>query len=135
MIAGGLDLSVGATVILIDVVAAQMIDNRPERIVPVILFCLFIGVVIGLVNGFVVTRLRVAPFITTLGMASIVLGAALVFSQGAPRGGIPDQMRFWATGFVGPIPAAAIVWGLYTVLMLLPDLSVGLWALSLRRGR
>lgn len=119
MIAGGLDLSVGATVILIDVVAAQMIDNRPERIVPVVLFCLVIGVVVGLVNGFVVTRLRVAPFITTLGMASVVLGAALVYSQGAPRGGIPEQMRFWANGFVGPIPAAAIVWGLYTIVMLI----------------
>lgn len=118
MIAGGLDLSVGATVILIDVVAAQMIDNKPEQIVPVILFCLLVGVVIGLVNGIVVTRLKVAPFITTLGMASVLLGIALVYSQGAPRGGIPPQMRFWATGFVGPVPAAAIVWALYIIAML-----------------
>jgi ribose transport system permease protein len=119
MISGGLDLSVGATVILIDVVAAQMIDGRPERIIPVILFCLFLGLLIGLVNGVVVTRLRVAPFIATLGMASVVLGAALVYSQGAPRGAIPQQMRFWATGFIGPIPAAATVWAAYVVVMLL----------------
>ena len=119
MIAGGLDLSVGATVILIDVVAAQMINGRPENVIPVILLCLFLGVVIGAVNGFFVTRLRVAPFITTLGMASIVLGVAFVYSQGAPGGGIPPEMRFWATGFFGPVPTAAVVWAAYFILMLI----------------
>jgi len=119
MISGGLDLSVGATVILIDVVAAQMIDNQPDRIIPVVMLCLVIGAIIGMVNGTVVTQLRVAPFIATLGMASIVLGAALVYSQGAPRGGIPQAMRFWATGFIGPVPAAAVVWAVFTVVMVL----------------
>jgi ribose transport system permease protein len=119
MVSGGLDLSVGATVILIDVVAAQMIDNAPDRVIPVILFCLLLGMLIGLINGVVVTRLKVAPFIATLGMASVGLGAALVYSQGAPRGGIPQQMRFWATGFFGPIPSSATVWAAFIILMLL----------------
>jgi ribose transport system permease protein len=127
MIAGGLDLSVGATVILVDVVAAQMINNQPDAILPVVFLCLALGVLIGGINGLVVTRLRVAPFIATLGMSSIVLGAALVYSQGAPRGGIPQEMRIWATGFFnlwdagwfGAIPRAAVVWALFTVVMVL----------------
>jgi ribose/xylose/arabinose/galactoside ABC-type transport system permease subunit len=119
MIAGGLDLSVGAVVILIDVVAAQMIDSKPGNVLPVVLLCLALGALVGLINGTVVTRLRVAPFIATLGMASVALGAALVFSSGAPRGGIPQEMRFWATGFVGPIPAAAIVWAVFITIAVL----------------
>jgi ribose transport system permease protein len=117
MIAGGLDLSVGAVVILVDVTAAQMINSDPSKIIPVIIFCLFLGALVGAINGFVVTRMRVAPFIATLGMSSLALGAALVASGGAPRGNIPDQMRFWATGFFGPVPAAAVVWFLFILLM------------------
>ena len=117
MISGGLDLSVGSVVILVDVVAAQLIDNKPELILPVILLCLLIGVVIGAVNGLVVTQFKVAPFITTLGMNYLALGAALVFSSGAPRGGIPQQMRFWGNGFIGPVPAAAVVWAVCIVLV------------------
>ncbi|MCL4396669.1 MAG: ABC transporter permease [Chloroflexi bacterium] len=116
MIASGLDLSVGSIVILIDVVAAQMIAGSPDKVVPVILFCLLIGAGVGLINGIVVTRLRVAPFIATLGMSSVVLGAALVYSGGAPRGNIPEEMRFWATGFFGPVPSAAVVWVVFAVI-------------------
>ncbi len=105
--------------ILIDVVAAQMIDNQPDRIIPVIMLCFVIGAVIGIINGTVVTQFKVAPFIATLGMSSIVLGVALVYSQGAPRGGIPPQMRFWANGFFGPVPAAAVVWAIFAVVMVL----------------
>lgn len=119
MIAGGLDLSVGAVVILVDVVAAQMINSDPNKIIPVVILCLFIGALVGAINGFVVTRMRVAPFIATLGMSSLALGAALVYSGGAPRGNIPQEMRFWATGFFGPVPAAAVVWLVFTVVMVL----------------
>lgn len=124
MISGGLDLSVGSVVILIDVVAAQLINNQADLVIPVILLCLLIGVVIGAINGFVVTQFRVAPFITTLGMNYLALGAALVFSSGAPRGGIPQGMRFWGNGFIlemgsFKIPAAAVVWTICIVLVVI----------------
>jgi ribose transport system permease protein len=110
ILTGGLDLSVGATITLIDVMAPQMISNRPERILQTVLLCLFVGLLIGLINGLLVTRLRINPFIATLGMNSVVLGAALVYSRGAPLGSLPPIYRFWGTGFVGPVPASTIVW-------------------------
>lgn len=110
MISGGLDLSVGSTVILADVMAAQMISGNPERVIPVTLFVLGVGALIGLVNGVLVTVFSVTPFIATLGMNFVVYGAALLYSGGAPRGSIPDNMRFWGTGFFADvIPAAAVV--------------------------
>jgi ribose transport system permease protein len=110
MISGGLDLSVGSTVILADVMAAQMISGNPDRVIPVVLLVLAIGAGIGLVNGILVVQFRVTPFIATLGMNFAVYGAALLYSGGAPRGDIPPNMRFWGNGFIADIiPAAAVV--------------------------
>lgn len=110
MISGGLDLSVGSVVILADVMAAQMISGRPDMVIPVVLLVLAIGAFIGLVNGLLVVQFNVTPFIATLGMNFVVYGAALLYSGGAPRGDIPDNMRFWGNGFIaGAIPSAAVV--------------------------
>ena len=111
IVTGGMDLSVGATVALVDVVAAQVIANHDERVLPATLLVLAIGAAIGLLNGLLVTRLRVTPFIATLGTSLIVLGAALVYSGGTPGGGIPESMLFWGNGFLGGlVPASAAVW-------------------------
>ncbi len=118
LISGGLDLSVGAVVILSDVLAAMLITGRDELVIPVIGLVLVIGAVIGLVNGVLVTRFNVTPFIATLGTQFIVYGAALVYSGGAPRGDIPESMRFWGNGFIGgAIPSAALVWTLIALVM------------------
>lgn len=118
LISGGLDLSVGSTVILADVMAAQMINGRPEMVIPVTLLVLAVGALIGLANGLLITRFGVTPFIATLGMNFIVYGAALVYSGGAPRGSIPPNMRFWGNGFIfGYIPAGAVVWIAVTIVM------------------
>ncbi|MGH2382934.1 MAG: ABC transporter permease [Candidatus Limnocylindria bacterium] len=111
ILTGGLDLSVGSIVILADVVAAQLIAGRDERVIPVILLVLLLGSGVGLLNGLLVTRFRITPFIATLGIGLIVTGAALVYSRGAPGGSIPASMRFWGNGFIaGSVPAAAAVW-------------------------
>jgi ribose transport system permease protein len=119
LIAGGLDLSVGSNVILADVMAAQMINGREENVIPVVLLVLVIGTLIGFINGVIVTYFNVTPFIATLGMNFAVYGAALVYSGGAPRGSIPDSMRFWGNGFIGFLPAAALVWIIFTILAIL----------------
>ncbi len=111
MVSGGLDLSVGSTVILADVLAAQLIAGRDARVLPVLILVLGIGAFIGLLNGTAVSYLKVPPFIATLGMSLIIYGAALIYSGGAPRGNIPEIMRFWGNGFVAVIiPAAVLIW-------------------------
>ncbi len=120
LITGGLDLSVGSVVILADVMAAQMINGQEAMVLPVIALVLAIGAGIGLANGILVTRFRVTPFIATLGTNLIVFGAALVYSGGAPRGSIPESMRFWGNGFIGGVfPAAALIWIAVTIVVAL----------------
>ena len=80
MVGGGLDLSVGANTALVGVLVAS--TQEPLGIVGAAAFGLMIGVLIGLINGLLVTRVGINPLITTLGMLSVVRGLAFVFSGG-----------------------------------------------------
>ncbi|WP_156376798.1 ABC transporter permease [Yonghaparkia sp. Root332] len=78
VITGGFDLSVGATYALAAVVAAAIGQSQP----PVVAFSAAIaaGLVVGVVNGFIVTALRVNPFIATLGTSLVVGGITLAIT-------------------------------------------------------
>ena len=63
-----LDLSVGYVVALASLVGATMMDGDPGRILHGVAAVLVVTALIGLANGVIVTKLRVNPFIATLGM-------------------------------------------------------------------
>jgi len=75
---GGIDLSVGAVAALASVVSALA---SPWGIVPGLLAGLGAGVVAGMINGFVVTRLKILPFIATLAMMLAAKGTALLLAN------------------------------------------------------
>ena len=108
LIAGGFDLSVGSTLALSGVVAAELLGQHVA--VPVaILAALGVGVVVGVVNGLIVTRLEVNPLITTLGTQSAVLSIALVMSGDAPLTGFPSSFSYLGEGTVGAVPVPVII--------------------------
>lgn len=114
--AGGLDLSVGSIVTLTVVVSARFIDDDPSvsRALMTMLLVCALGVLIGSINGFVVTKLKVPSFIATLGMLLIVAGGVDYWSGGAPRGALSDAMRAfgrdaWDLPVLGQLPYAVIV--------------------------
>jgi ribose transport system permease protein len=77
IITGGIDLSVGSTAALGSVVAALL---SPYGVVPGFLGGLAAGFAIGLVNGFVITRLKILPFIATLATMLAASGFALLLA-------------------------------------------------------
>lgn len=93
IITGGIDLSVGAVVGLAGMVAGGLIQNgltfhlfgvRLYFSVPAVaVITILLGALIGIINGIVITKLNVAPFIATLGMMYIVRGLANIHSSGA----------------------------------------------------
>ena len=103
ILTGGIDLSVGSIVKLISVLSAGTLDGREALTIPVIALCLLLGSGIGLINGLIITRLRVAPFIVTLGMFSIVRGLALAYTT-QPVGDITEPIEFLYNGRLGRIP-------------------------------
>lgn len=76
----GLDLSVGSVQAFTACIAASLlaVTNIPLTIVGTLL----VGLLLGIINGLVISKLRVPPFVATLGMMSIVRGAALLFTDG-----------------------------------------------------
>ena len=114
IVAGGYDLSIGALVTMTVVLAAGMMDGDPAKMLPVAALLFGLGAVVGLVNGFVTTRLKVPSFITTLGMLLVLRGTILYRTGGAPRGALPDNFRLFGRGGIevpvlGQLPYAVIV--------------------------
>jgi ribose transport system permease protein len=115
IVSGEFDLSVGSLVTAQVVVAARLIDGEPSRTWPVVGLLLAFGAAVGLVNGFITTRLRVPSFITTLGMFLILVGAVYLWSDGAPKGALSEEFRrfgrqaFEGVPGLGRIPYALLV--------------------------
>jgi ribose transport system permease protein len=95
IVAGGFDLSVGATMTLTVIGSSMLASNDPNSTYWIIPLMLAIGALIGLLNGLVVSYLRVPSLIATLGMMISITGVAFVWSGGAPRGYLPDTFRFF----------------------------------------
>lgn len=83
IIAGGIDLSVGATLAMSAVIATSL-GHPGESASIALLAGLAIGVLCGFVNGIVIGKFEVAPFIVTLAMMTILRGLVLVISNGRP---------------------------------------------------
>lgn len=107
ILTAGIDLSVGATVGLVSVATAW--GGLRWGLDGAILCGLAAGLAVGTLNGLVVARLRVTPFVATLAMLSVASGAALIISGGVPLRGVPDQLTQLATLEIGPVPASVVV--------------------------
>lgn len=98
LVSGGFDLSVGSVVTSTVIISAILANNDPNATWWVILFLLGGGLLVGLINGSVTTNLKVPSLIATLGMLLIVRGVGLLWSGGAPRGYLPDNLRMFGRG-------------------------------------
>lgn len=93
---GGIDLSVGALIGTTGI-AVGYFASQGYGIASLIVIGLLIGLVVGLINGLLVGYINIPPFITTLGVQSICLGASLVLSQGKPYSKFPKKWDWMGT--------------------------------------
>jgi ribose transport system permease protein len=114
IVSGEFDLSVGSLVTVQVVVAARLIDGDESATLPVIVLLVGLGLLIGLVNGLITTRLHVPSFVTTLGMLLVLSGAVFLWTGGAPRGSlsqafrVPGRQGIDIPGF-GQVPWSALI--------------------------
>ena len=101
---GGFDLSQGSVVTLTIIGSSLIIYNNEENTYLAIAIMLGLGVLIGLVNGFVVAYLKVPSLIATLGMFLLVKGGGLYWTGGAPKGYLSEAYRFIGRGFIDNVP-------------------------------
>lgn len=103
LLTGGVDLSLGSLVALAGVVAACFAHpGQYPTIVPIMMGVLA-GALCGTVNGLVVTKGRVAPFIVTLGMMTVARGLALRLTDGKPVSNMSKEFAWFGGGDIASI--------------------------------
>jgi ribose/xylose/arabinose/galactoside ABC-type transport system permease subunit len=101
MISGGIDLSVGSLVALSGVAMARAAQTGMP-IAFAVLCGIFVGFLIGLLNGVIVDRLRIPPVIVTMGSMYVARALALIFSDGkAINAGLPRNYTGLGRGMIG----------------------------------
>jgi ribose transport system permease protein len=106
ILTGGIDLSIGSGIGVAGILVAKL---QPYGVVPAIGAALAAGLLAGLANGLIITKLRVTPFVATLGMMAILRGADYVISGGYSIYGTPYLVRFIGQGSILGIPMLVVV--------------------------
>lgn len=120
ILTAGIDLSVGSVLALTAVITADILKmGLPVPLA--VLAGLGVGGLAGMVNGLLVTRGRIPPFIATLGMMTLARGLALSYAAGRPITGLPDSFGAIGVSSIAGIPTpiwvTALVYGLGTFLL------------------
>lgn len=112
ILTGGIDLSVGSILALSSALMANLMLSGLDPILAIIVGCL-LGGVMGMVNGLMITKGRMAPFIATLATMTIFRGLTLVYTNGNPITGLGESKMFQLFGrgyFLGiPVPAITMI--------------------------
>jgi ribose/xylose/arabinose/galactoside ABC-type transport system permease subunit len=115
ILAGGIDLSVGSIVAVSGVVLGFAL-HADYPVAAALLLALGAGLSCGLMNGVLIDRGGLPPFIVTLGMMSMARGAALVMTEGRPVSGFAEDFRSLATATVAYVPSPIVIMiGVYVV--------------------
>lgn len=112
ILTGGIDLSVGSVVAIASVILGLTMVRSGMPIWVSILITVVVGVGIGLLNGTLIVKTKVPPFIITLGMLGLARGAALVITKGTSISGFPTDYFPIGQGFVFnmiPIPVVIAI--------------------------
>ena len=108
LIAGGLDLSVGAVVALSSVLVAGLAATLPPIVG--IHIALIAGTLVGVLNGILITTFKLQPIIVTLSSMAIVRGIAMAYSDSRPIfGTLPEELFLLFDGVVLGLPVPALL--------------------------
>jgi inositol transport system permease protein len=124
ILTAGIDLSVGSVVALAGLAAAVVAKGGAQNRFSIdagdvaaagygwfaaMLAATLVGTVCGWIQGIGITRLKVPPFVVTLGGLSAFRGAALLIAGGGPLSGFQESYVWWGQGRIGPVPVPVIL--------------------------
>ena len=118
ILTAGIDLSVGSLVKVSILVSAIVMNGESANVVPAILAALGLGVLVGLIHGFLINELRIAPFIVTLASLVILKGIGLTISS-SPVGKASREVMMFYVQKVGPLPVIALMFFVLVILTML----------------
>lgn len=121
VLVGGIDFSIPAFISLGAIVTSQLTGTDHWAFVPALLVVVVLSVAVGAVNGYISHRFLVPPLVVTLGMASIITGALLVWTNGGATGSPPAFLgkltSVTGTTFGIGIPPVVVIWAAVAILL------------------
>ena len=114
IISGGIDLSVGSVAALCGIVVTAVILPYPDisiamALLVIIALSIIVGLLVGGLNGFAISRLRVPAFVATLATLNIARGFAYVYTQSRSIYGLPDSFGWIGQGYIGFVPVIVLI--------------------------
>ncbi|WP_347451233.1 ribose ABC transporter permease [Acetoanaerobium noterae] len=136
ILTGGIDLSVGSILGFSGAVAAMMLTSGVDSIIAIPV-ALIVGLVVGALNGVLISKGKLQPFIVTLATMTMLRGATLVFTDGKPIGtGFEANSKLFAwfgNGYVLgiPVPIIVIIVTFLVALFVLTQTKIGRYVYAL----
>lgn len=112
---GGIDLSVGSVLTLAACMTTGLMAGKNGVTLPVVIAVLLVGLLFGFINGIIITKRRVEPFIITLGMSTVIQGIVLLVTKGSPVGQIAPNLKFLGNGYLWIVPVPVIVFAIFFI--------------------
>jgi ribose transport system permease protein len=115
IITGGIDLSIGSIFAVVIVITGDLLVRGMNPVLAITVG-MALGFVLGVVNGLLITKLKLQPFIATLGTMSAYRGIAYIYTGGWPVLDIPDNFRSMLAGdVVKDVPVSVIILIAFTI--------------------
>jgi ribose transport system permease protein len=122
ILTGGIDMSIAAVITLTNLVSPDMMSGNNANILPTFMVCMFIGLLVGLINGTCINGLKIPAIIMTLATGQVLQGIGLIYSKGAPKGYAAPLIQLFCTGrLFGIFPYVVILWAVlaaFTIFLL-----------------
>jgi ribose transport system permease protein len=116
ILTAGIDLSVGSVMALAGAVAAGLAVRQDLDTFTAIGLALLLGMVIGAINGLMIVKGGIPPFVATLAMLAMARGLTLVYTDGRPIAGLDESFIFLGTGQVLGIPVPVIIMAVIAII-------------------
>lgn len=109
LITGGIDLSLGYTVGFTSIIVGMLVKSAGVPVLPSVLATLLVGAVLGYCNGFIIQKIKVPAFITTLGTGYIIYGLAQIISRGNVVNRLPDDFNAIGATKILTLPSTVFI--------------------------
>ena len=116
IITAGIDLSVGAILAMAGYLGATLMESGAPIWIA-LLGGVAVGTACGTINGLLITRLKINPFIVTLGMLGVLRGLTLTISKGLPASRLPDAFKYLGEGTI--LAAPVVLWVLLVLAVIM----------------
>ncbi len=109
ILTGGIDLSAGSVLAATGCMTAYLMVNLQMNMYLACIIGILMGGVIGLMNGLLITKLSLPPFVATLATQTAARGLAYIITHATPIFGFPKEFEFIGQGYMGPVPTPVII--------------------------